>query len=201
MRRRDAVVEVLQPGQTQDQRPKEEAAVQVRPDRDDDRDQPRAPGDARRRDVTSSSTTAKQAIPNSCGRRAMAGAAIRNATITSSAARPMVETPPPGDDHEAAEDDRRSARRAGSRVPSSHPAARPGVRTTWAPHCWSTQGRPAAVYVQVSTVGMARPSRISAPARSWYVRSTVDIGASNDASTGRATARNNQNRESDTAAC
>ena len=39
--------------------------------------------------------------------------------------------------------------------------------SAWAPHCWSSQGVPYTVKVQVSVAGMPWPARMSAPARSW----------------------------------
>ena len=59
------------------------------------------------------------------------------------------------------------ARRARGPGLSSRRRRRPGDNRTCAPHCWSNHGWPPTVKVQLSTVGIARSPRISAPARSW----------------------------------
>ncbi len=58
-----------------------------------------------RRIDTRTSTTAKQAMPNSCGRRPIAGAATTNAATTSRAAVRGVEAATPRDDEHGREDD------------------------------------------------------------------------------------------------
>ena len=119
-----------------------------------------------RRITTRSRATAKQAIPKSCGRRAIAGAAMTNAMSVITAAvrssrprrRATVSVAPT----------MTAVSTARSRTRPVQPAARYTIASrTCAPHCWSTHGRPAAVNVQVSIAGIWRASRISPPARNW----------------------------------
>ena len=86
MRPRHVVVDVLEPGEPEHERAEEEAAVDVGPDQDEDRDRPQALR-VRTAVGTSSRTTAKSAMPMSCGRSPRATAETRNAASVSQAAR------------------------------------------------------------------------------------------------------------------
>ena len=92
---------VLQPGQPEDQRAEEEEPCRFAQTIDDQRISHSRVG-ARAGPRRGSSTSAKQAIPNSCGRRPMAGARLRRRRASRSAARRALQPATARDDEEGA---------------------------------------------------------------------------------------------------
>ena len=189
MARSDALGYVLQPGEPEDEWAEEEAAMHVRPDRDEQRDEPQ---DARvpARRSGPMSTSANRAIPKSWGRRASAGAATdercerQERRLAVRACRPAAD----------AKGSRRSALRAPPRRttrPVQPATSIDGGKQDLRAPLLVEPGQPAAVNVQVSTVGIPASARIWAPARAGGQVHGRQL-AMTAASVGSATARNAQ---------
>ena len=144
------VLHIREPGEAEDSRREEEAAVEVRP-RSRRTGASQAPR-VRRDDRRGAGASTKQAIRGAAAERE---GRCRDDERAEGQQRggPNVETP----SRQITNSDRRRSRptraaRSTAR-PTQPPTRNTAVRTTWAPHCWSSHGSPGGVNVHVSTSG------------------------------------------------
>ena len=160
---RHPVVEILEPGQPEDDRPEEEAAVDVRPDDDQHRDRPEAPRvrvpvDHEQQDDR------KDRHPDQLRAQPERDRRDHEGRQGQERRGPRGEPPSPPDREQAAEDDDHERRTQEDETRPAGQLVDGGQDDLGAPLLVGP-GAPAAVNVHVSVVGMPPPARMPAPAR------------------------------------